>query len=483
MPTINQSQLQAIFDKAEGQKLDRGQIVQELVNRGNIIEGLNEPPKPTQGFFSTMQQKAASSMSSYGDPLGKVAGGLVRAAEYVASPLAAASGLIQKGLGVNGQDAQELPQQAAMARTSLPLTVGLATAPLSLPVSAAATGLAGFTGRGMNEASDAITGKDQQSFGGRVMDAGLEGGITAAFDAGTGLAFKGLSMIAPKFAGGLKESAKNTIQKALGATTKPLKKQAGKVAAEMLERPMADTFALTRTGLEGKASAAKELVGEGFDELGKLEGKTPVSSIVDLLEQEKSAFAAGGKVVDQGAVDQISTIQDVFRQYGDDIDDETMRKVGQIFGKKVAKSKGFQKSLSEGTELDLKKVAYGKIRDILAEKNPELAKLNKEYNFWSSLEEITKATNERTAGQTPLLPGMSAVAGAASGNGGINMLLRASGFHALTNVVRSTGWRLVSARAKSELADALVKNDLGTLFKILSEATAQTSARTATQDE
>lgn len=132
---------------------------------------------------TTKQQKLAQSFEAPGDPLGRIVGGVTRLGEYIASPLATASGLIQKGLGAEqSADVRELPQQAAMARTSLPLTVGLATAPLSLPAAAAATGLAGAAGRGLKEASDATTGVDQQTVGQRVKESLTEGAIVGATD-------------------------------------------------------------------------------------------------------------------------------------------------------------------------------------------------------------------------------------------------------------------------------------------------------------
>lgn len=163
--------------EATGKKLPREQIIQAMVDRGDEIEGLNAPAKKVQ---TAQQQLSGKMFNQASDPLGVFASGAVRAAEYIASPIAAASGFIQKGLLPESkeqlsQDVRELPQQAAMARTSLPLTVGLATAPLSLGAGALATGAAAATGRSMLEASDAITGKDQQSLAGRVLDVAKEG--------------------------------------------------------------------------------------------------------------------------------------------------------------------------------------------------------------------------------------------------------------------------------------------------------------------
>lgn len=211
--SMTQSDLQKYLDRAKsslGNKYSAPELIQDLVDRGVKIEGLNEPPKPkTPGFFATVadsiqnetrQQSLASAVEKNGDPLGKIVGSGLRLGEYIASPLAAASGLIQKGLGVKqSQDVRELPQQAAMARTSLPLSVGLMTAPVTgIAGGAIATGLAGTAGRGLQEASDAVTNQDSQSLAGRVGESLGEGAIVGATDLGFGLLGKGLGMAGKK---------------------------------------------------------------------------------------------------------------------------------------------------------------------------------------------------------------------------------------------------------------------------------------------
>lgn len=141
----------------------------------------------------TSQQRAATAVEKLGDPLGRVAGGLMRIGEYISSPLSTASGLTEKALlpqSFEGESTniQELNRQGSMARTSLPLSVGLMTAPLSIPAGAVATGLAGFAGRGMQETASAVTGQDNQSALGRIGESIKEGVVTGVTDAAFGAA-------------------------------------------------------------------------------------------------------------------------------------------------------------------------------------------------------------------------------------------------------------------------------------------------------
>lgn len=161
----------------ESMGIPREVTYKAIKDKGYSIQG--EPSSPQGGIIS------------------KMGGAAVRAAEYVTSPVSAASGLIIKGLGAAtgidvsaAHDVQNLQKNADMARTALPLSVGLATAPLSLPAAALATGVAGFAGRGIQETASAATGQDQQSISGRLGDAVKEGVVTGVTDLALGKAVK-----------------------------------------------------------------------------------------------------------------------------------------------------------------------------------------------------------------------------------------------------------------------------------------------------
>lgn len=266
----------------------------------------------------------------------------------------------------------------------------------------------------------------------------------------------------------LSASAETSIVKSLAPTTKANKVTASRVASQALERPMGDTFAFTRQGLENKAIKGKEIAGQAIEDFGKLTGESKTSSIIDALEKEKAQYTAGGVVVNADAVGQLTKVQDIIRQYGDTIDNETLRGVRRIFDTEVKKSKGFAVPPSEGSLIEAKKIAADNIRGILAETNPDLAKLNKEYNFWANLEQVVRDTNQRTQGQVGIGKDIATLAGAASGNGITGMVLQGLTFRWLGSAIKSTGWRLVSARIKSSIADALASGDLAAVNDILS---------------
>ena len=281
----------------------------------------------------------------------------------------------------------------------------------------------------------------------------------------------------------LKTSAQESISRALMPTTKANKAIAEKIAPEILNRPASDTFAFTRQGLEEKAATKKEAAGQAINDYGRLGGSTPTKEIISSLEKEKGQYSAGKDamgnpiVVNDVAVAHLSKVQDIIKQYGDTIDNETLRDVRKIFDKEISRSKGFALPPSEGSMIDAKKFASDRIRGVLADANPDIAKLNKEYNFWSNLETVIGDTNKRVAPQTGFGKDLATMAGAASGHGAVNIAIKALTFRWLASAVKSTGWRLVSARIKNKIADAIASGeftDANNALSISSQAIMQT---------
>jgi len=98
--------------------------------------------------------------------------------------------------------------------------------------------------------------------------------------------------------------------------------------------------------------------------------------------------------------------------------------------------------------------------------------VNAKFHFWNTLNDVLDATNQRKVGQVNALPKMETVI---AGAGGLakSGLSGAVGYGAAINLlgkaVRSTGWRTMSAAAKSSIADSLAngqfKNVIDTLGK------------------
>jgi hypothetical protein len=297
---------------------------------------------------------------------------------------------------------------------------------------------------------------------------------------------KALSPLASKASQTLKDSAGKDISMALSPTTRELKAKTEKLIPEILKRPFRETYAFTKKGLEQKANSQKELAGEAIDAFGKLEGDVNPSQIVDVLENLKSPYVIEGKVIDPEAIARIDALQDTFRQYGDSISKEGIRQIRRTFDRQISESKGFFKDLNQGSQLNLKKVAANEIRDLIAKDNPDLAALNKQFNFWSNLDDVISATNERIKPQSGLTGNLAAIGGAVSATSIEGMIGRALVGKALVSAIKSPGWKLASARVKSNIANAIAGGNnlkaLNSLQSIFQEEARRVAIDRAFQD-
>lgn len=267
----------------------------------------------------------------------------------------------------------------------------------------------------------------------------------------------------------LRESAEKNVSQALlrGGGTKQEKLMAERLAPQILERPISETFALTGKGLETKATAQKELAGEAIEAFGKLEGTTNPQRFVDAFEKLKTPYIVEGQIIDPDAIKRIEDLQGIFSQYGDSISDEGLRQIRRTFDQQIAESKGFLKDLNQGSALNLKKTAANEIRGLIADKNPDLAKINKQYNFWSNLEEVTSAANTRVRPQTGFTSKLASMIGFATGTDIGDATARAITGKLFFDAMRSPGWKLTSAKVKYKIADAVGAADPERIFNSL----------------
>jgi hypothetical protein len=269
----------------------------------------------------------------------------------------------------------------------------------------------------------------------------------------------------------LREKAIKQYSQALGATKEAMKKTSEKVVPGLLEKRVT---ALTRTGLEKKASTAVSTAGGAVEDfINKLppETKTKVGPALKSLEEMKNATKVGGVVYDESIYKSADSLQKKLLESATQDSPETMeiytknvRRIRQILDAKVAKSKGFQKTESLGAELDAAKEASNAIRAELAKDHPVLAKLNAEYSFWKGVKDVVGETNKRTRSQqTGLSETIAQNVGAGSGfvkagvGGAVALGTVMKNFVALT---RSTAWRSVSAVNKARLADLMAHDKL-----------------------
>lgn len=489
MAIISQRQLQDIFAQADatGKKLDRAEIVQALMDRGDVIEGLNAPTAPPRkGFFATVydslkQRNQAATGTDSGlleafssgqisadSALGRFTTGqqtgLETAVQMAGQGAGAISDITGSAISLGGRVLSSVTPDSI----EKPIVDGAKSAVQSIldtPIGKA----------GLNALKDGMDAYRSWKQANPRYAADLESVVNIASmlpvgkasQVGTAVLSK-TDDIARGLAKPLRESAEASVSKVLNPTTNATKQATQKLAGEIVDRPLSDTLSITRKGMQAKAATAAEEAGRAIDSAGKLAGKTRTSELVDYLQSKKAQFMADGKVINREGINSIDEVSQIFAQYGDDVSNEALRKIRRVFDDEFFQGKkNVAKSAAETSTLNFKKEAADKIRSILADKFPDVAKLNKEYAFWSNLEDVLGKTVARRTGQKGAIKAMATVGGAVAGQGVAGSVAGALAFRTVASLIDSPAWGFVSAKAKNRLANALANNNLSEIGGVL----------------
>jgi len=263
------------------------------------------------------------------------------------------------------------------------------------------------------------------------------------------------------------------IEKAINPTRKDTKVMTARIAPEMLKRRVKAGNLQKLEEMAGEKSAA---AGAKVDEaLTPYKADTvDTMGVVDELEKAKAAYqgkATDGRTVvnDPARVKAIQKLQDTLMEYGDDISVESMVQLRRNWDEIVNAGKGFT-TPKAGIKASAARSGRSALRDELKKAVPNLDKVNAEYSFWQTLEDVASASNERKVGQKGNLVSNIAGAGGAvvmeavtpgSGlvKGGLQAALGAKLASSFSKFVNSPGYQMWSAVQKERLADALMAGD------------------------
>jgi hypothetical protein len=290
-------------------------------------------------------------------------------------------------------------------------------------------------------------------------------------------------------AGKLHNSAVQGMEKAINPTRVDTKVKTQRIVPEMLKRRVkAGNLQKLEELAEGKSAAAGADVDAALTPHKNATANT--MDIVDALEQSKQPYlgkGTGGNTVvnDPARVKQIEKLQDTVMEYGNDISVESMVKLRRNLDEVVEAGKGFT---TEKPKLRAWAAREGRtaLRDELKKAVPNLDKVNAEYAFWQTLEDVTHASNQRKTGQKGNL--VSAVAGGAGAvvtemaipgsglvKGGLQAAIGAKLFSSVRKFIDSPGYQMWSAVQKERLADALMSGNTGKIQGLLHAGAVATS--------
>jgi hypothetical protein len=329
-------------------------------------------------------------------------------------------------------------------------------------------GMAGAAGRQILRRS---VGFESPATGNQAaQDIAKQGAIQGTIQGAT----EGLGRLAP----GLKNMAVGQYQRALSPTTKVNKAIAEKIAPQMVKRGLHGNLDALAEQAGDQATALRPQLDAAYQAMPSTATAGAGPKIVNALEQLKAKYVVNGMPAQPAAVNAISGVQDIVKQYGSDISPNSLRQLKQVFDEPVAAKGGFAGAdLSTQYGIRAQKAAANSIRSILNEASPDVAALNKEMSFWLDVQRVTKASAMRKTGQeggllktfTPLASALAGAGGVAVGHSTIGLGVAAG--TAVTSfaaqAMRSPGWRTLSAVAKNQFADALARGDVGQAAAVL----------------
>lgn len=323
----------------------------------------------------------------------------------------------------------------------------------------------------------------------------------------------------------LQQTAQRQVVQALGPTKERFKAIAERRAPEVLRRGLGGS----RESLQAQAATRARAAGQQIDELLTREGGRTLNpqAVIDALEQAKAEFqdvrrvsfaeaaksglrrSPGARVVngmveipvvfEPRAVAQLTDLQRILRELGPEARVDQIVGVRRAWDKVVSQAGGFQhrraggigQPLADTSEAAAKRTATTAIRKLLDDEMPDLAAINKEFAFWKDLDDVLRQTIQRTQAQGPGLLGRvregagqvaGAVVGGAAGGplgAGAGAIITGQLAKAAHAAFTSPRWRLVSARTKAQLAEALASGNPERISSALGRVSAVTGGGTA----
>jgi hypothetical protein len=317
-----------------------------------------------------------------------------------------------------------------------------------------------------------------------------------------GLAVRGARRAVPTTASNVE-----TMNQALGATTRENKVRSARVAPEMLRRRVWNKDLPT---LEARAAAESETAGQavGAEVASVADRPVNVLPLVEQMEALKEPYIGramdGRRIVnDAGPVEAIERLQNTLMEYGDQVSLGSLNKLRQNWDEIVQRGKGF--TTDDVSRLSTWAAREGRsiLRQELGQATPDMNRLMAEYSFWQNIEDVAHATNVRRVGQSRgLLPAIAGWTGAAVTEAALSatgaglttkaggVLVGAKTAASLKRLLDSPGYQMWSAVQKQRLADALASRNAGRIeaavgrgLAFVASQTGRMATATARSDE
>jgi hypothetical protein len=193
-------------------------------------------------------------------------------------------------------------------------------------------------------------------------------------------------------------------------------------------------------------------------------GKISTQAILDALHNYAQKFVVDGTVIDKEAYDATNKVSETINELGDGVSLRSLVKTRRIMDNIVERLKKGGHVIDDpgSAKKEAHELAADAIRAQLGREVPELSAVNKEFSFWKRMETVMEATAKRkmqTTHGSGLIESAAGVAGTAlahlSGESDLQAVLGGAGVAALTKLIRSTGFKTLSAIHLDKLAQVL----------------------------
>ena len=284
-------------------------------------------------------------------------------------------------------------------------------------------------------------------------------------------------------AGGLRNSASDSYSRVLNPTTKANKAITQRIAPELADRGV---VAFSRKGIQNQAAANIQKFGQqisdAYDALPP-NATVPLDSIVQHMDKAAGdSFTipdANGVEVPMGplakqGLSHVEDLKDALASVAQRdpstgemvIPVDKVRKLRQYTDGVAAMANRYAGAqLADESQAAAHGMAADAMRAELAQRFPDINKLNQEYSFWKDVHKVVSDTINRKTGQAPPLgEQLAGAAGAAAGftkAGPKGAILGAEASRGLVKLFRSPSWNTISASTKSVLADMIASGNTG----------------------
>jgi len=259
----------------------------------------------------------------------------------------------------------------------------------------------------------------------------------------------------------MKKSALKQYTSIFKTTTNKAKATAEKVAPGLLERGQ---IIPSMKGLANKAEGVVKEVGQAIGEKwAQMPSgiKKPVQSVINKIDKWKSKYILqGGKIANETAVNAANEAKNALMTKSGEMSYKNLRKLNQIWDEHFDISKGLD-DLS-GYKRKVERVGANALRSLIAKDSPDIAKLNKQFNFWTNVKNIASETakNPPKTGGAKLA---GTIAGAVAGHGVVGKVVEAATGNmigkSVAKVIKSPFFKSVGAVYKNKIADYLMSGE------------------------